>query len=194
MLKAPLDGVVTARFADPGAIASSGQPIIAVQFVRQIWVTIAVPEEISPKLHIGQPAKVTLDALPGRLFNGSVIQVNGAADPQSRQLMARVILDNKEGIFKPGMYARVAIETDRVRSAIVVPREAVQRGKDGSYVVVVDAANKAAHRVVSVGAQDAVGIAIESGVRPGERVVIMSASPIRDGQTVRTGGSGRGKK
>jgi len=194
VLKAPLDGVVTARYVDPGAIATSGQPIIAVQFIRQIWVTIAVPEEISPKLHIGRPAKVTLDALPNRVFFGSIIQVNGAADPQSRQLMARVILDNREGIFKPGMYARVAIETDRVKNAIVVPREAVQRDKDGAFVMVVDAANKASRRAVSVGAQDAKGIAIESGVRPGEKVVTMSASPVRDGQVVRTGGPGKGKK
>jgi len=190
VLTAPLDGVVTARYADPGAMATPGQPIIAVQFTKQIWVTIAVPEEISPKLHIGQPAKVTVDALPDRVFMGSIIQVNGAADPESRQLMARVILDNKEGLFKPGMYARVSIETDRVKSAISVPREAVQRDTAGPFVMVVDAANKAMRRDVVLGAESPDRIAIEEGVRPGEKVVTMSASPVRDGQEVRTGGPG----
>ncbi len=190
VLKAPLDGVVTARYVDPGAIATPGQPIIAVQFTRQIWVTIAVPEEISPRLHIGQPARVTVDALPERVFTGSIIQVNGAADPESRQLMARVILDNRDGLFKPGMYARVFIETDRVKSAVAVPREALNRDGDGQFVMVVDAANKAVRRAVSVGAEDSANIAIDEGLRPGEKVVVMSAAPVRDGQEVRTGGSG----
>lgn len=190
VLKAPLDGVVTARYVDPGALATPGQPIIAVQFTKQIWVTIAVPEEISPKLHIGQPAKVAVDALPDRAFMGSIIQVNGAADPESRQLMARVILDNKDGLFKPGMYARVSIETDRVKDTVAIPREALQRDSTGAFVMVVDAANKAMRRPVSSGAEDADHIAIEDGLRPGEKVVTMSSFPVRDGQEVRTGGSG----
>ncbi len=190
VLKAPLDGVVTARHMDPGAMASPGQPIIAVQFTRQIWVTISVPEEISPRIHIGQPARVTVDALPGRVFMGSVIQVNGAADPQSRQLMARVILDNKEGLFRPGMYGRVSIETDRVKNVVSVPREAVKRDKDKAFVTVVDEANKAVRRAVLTGAEDAERIAIANGLRPGEKVITMSAMPVRDGMEVRTGPPG----
>ena len=56
--------------------------------------------------------------------------------------------------------------------------------------MVVDAANKAVRRAVSVGAEDSANIAIDEGLRPGEKVVVMSAAPVRDGQEVRTGGSG----
>ncbi len=58
-------------------------------------------------VHIGQPATVTFDALPGRSFAGSVIQFNPSADLQSRQFMARVMLSNTDNLFKPGMYAHV---------------------------------------------------------------------------------------
>ena len=195
VLRSPLDGYVTARYADPGAIATPGQPILGVQFMKQVWVTIAVPEEIYARVHIGQPARVALDALPGRTFSGSIIQVNPSADTDSRQFVVRVILSNTEGLFKPGMFGRVYIETDRVRDAVVVPREAVQRDGSGAYVIAVDRSSKAERRPVTTGVEDTKFIAIEQGVRPGDRVVTMSAFPVRDGQLVVPGGRGeRGPK
>lgn len=192
VLKSPLDGFVTARYADPGTMASAGQPILAVQFTKQVWVTIAVPEEVCAKVHIGQSARVALDALPGRTFTGSIIQVNPSADVQSRQFTVRVIMSNSEDLFKPGMFGRVFIETDRVRDAIVVPREAVQHDSFGSYVTIVDSSGKARRQLVTTGADDTRFVAIEQGVRPGDRVVTMSTFPVRDGQVVRLGGRREG--
>ena len=193
VLKSPLDGVVTKRFVDPGAVAAPGQPIISVQFVKQIWVTIAVPEEIIPRVHIGQPARIALDAMPGREFTASVIQINPAADTQSRQFTVRAVLSNREGVFKPGMFARVSLEVERVKSALVVPREAVQEDDRGSYIMKVDAGGRAKRQPVLTGIEDGGAIAIKQGLLPGDKLITMSASPIRDGQTINTGGKGRPK-
>ena len=187
ILKSPLDGVVTGRYVDPGAVATPGQPIIAVQFIKQVWVTIAVPEEVIPKIHIGQPAKVILDALPGRVFTASVIQINPSADPQSRQFTVRAVLSNTEGVFKPGMFARVSLETARVKNAVVVPREAVQKDKLGAYVMIVGPTGKAKRQPVMPGLEDANDTAIEEGVLPGDKIITMSAFPVRDGQPINTG-------
>jgi len=189
-LVSPLDGYVTGRYMDQGAMATPGQPILAVQFVKQVWVTISVPEEISPMVHIGRPATVTFDALPGRRFTGSVIQLNHAADLESRQFVARVILSNKDNLFKPGMFAHVELEVERVKSTICVPREAIQRDKMGPCVVVVEKGNKARRRPVTTGVSDDSFTAIE-GVEPGESVVTLSAFPVRDGMTVIPGGKGK---
>lgn len=194
VLRSPLDGFVTGRHADPGAVATPGQPILSVQFMDQIWVTISVPEEIIPKIHIGQPAEVRLDAFPKRVFRASVIQINPSADPQSRQFMVRVILSNKEGLLKPGMFARVSIGTDRVRQAVVVPREAVRKDSEGTHVMVVGKGGVVKRQPVITGVEDSVGIAIEQGVKPGDRVVTMSAGPLRDGQPVSIGSRGKRSK
>ena len=194
VIKSPLDGYVTGRYADPGAVATPGQPILAVQFLKQVWVTISVPESVVPRLHIGQPAKIILKALSDRPLVASVIQINPSADETSRQYMVRVILSNPNSLLKPGMFARVSLETDRAKDAIVVPREAVQRDKMGDCVMIVDSDNKASRRSVVVGLDDADYIAIKSGVQPGERVITMSAFPVRDGQVVNAGGGGRGKR
>lgn len=191
VLAAPLDGFVTGRYMDPGAMATPGQPILAVQEVRQVWATIPVPEEVSRQIYLGQAATVRLDAIPGRAFTGKVVQINPAADPQSRQFVIRVILDNPQNLIKPGMFARVTMVTGRIKGATVVPREAVQRGPSGAAVVVVDEQNTAHRRPVTLGASDTNGIAVTRGVQPGERVVTLSAMPLKDGQAVRVGGGRR---
>src|SRR5262249_50124378 len=68
ILKSPLNGFVTARYMDPGAVATPGQPILAVLAIRQVWVTIPVREEVSRAVYMGMPAQAVFDALPGRTF------------------------------------------------------------------------------------------------------------------------------
>lgn len=186
VLRSPLTGFVTARSLDPGAVATAGQPILTVQYLREVWVTVAVPEEAGGLVHLGQPAEVTLDSLPGRTLSGRLIQVNPAADPQSRQFTVRVALDNPDFAIKTGAYARVRITTGVVRSALVVPREAVQQGDDGPYVVVVDSDGIAHHRPVTLGPADVAVQAISAGLQVGEQVVTLGRN-VRDGQQVRTG-------
>jgi len=103
-------------------------------------------------------------------------------------------LSNTENLLKPGMFGRVFIETDRVRGAVVVPREAIQRDKLGSYVTVVDRSGKAVRRPVTEGVDETSFVSIEQGVRPGEKVIVTSAFPVREGQIVRAGGRKGGEK
>lgn len=190
VLKSPLDGFVTGRYADPGAITSPTQPIIAVQFINQVWVTIAVPEEVCAKLHIGQPASIRFDAYPGKNFTASIVQINPSADPQSRQFSVRVILSNSGNMLKPGMFAHVSLETDRVKNALVVPREAVQRGPEGASITLVGTDSSAKRTPVVVGSQDDKFVQILDGLKREDKVVTMSAMPVKDGQKVI---SGKGK-
>jgi HlyD family secretion protein len=187
VLVSSVDGFVTGRFADPGTTVTPGQTILAVQYMRQVWVSVAVPEEVSPSIHEGQLASVKFDALPGRTFPAGVIQFNPSADPQSRQFTARVALDNKDNLFKPGMYGRISIVTQQVRSRAAVPREAIQTDQRGEYALVVGPGNKAERRVVVPGLSDADFTDVQGYLRPGERVIVLSANPVRPGQVVRVG-------
>ncbi len=190
VLTSPVNGYVTSRAMDPGAIASTGAAVLTVEAIRQIWVSVAVPEEVTRSIVLGQTGAVAFDAIPGREFTGRVVQMNPSGDSLSRQFTVRVALDNPRGELKPGMFARVTFETQRSRGAVVVPREAIQRGKDGPTVVVVGADMKAQRRPVTLGAADAADIAVTSGVAAGEQVVTLSSNPPKDGQQVRVGGAG----
>jgi membrane fusion protein (multidrug efflux system) len=184
VLTAPLDGYVTKRYMDPGAMATPGTPILGLQFFHQVWVTVTVPPEVSAQVHLGDPVKVTFDSLPGQTFTASVIQNNPGGDPTSRLFTVRAVMSNPQGQFKPQMFAHVFLETQRTIGALSVPREAVQQDATGSYLVVVDKTNTA-HRVrVVTGTSDASDIAILQGLQPGDTVVTISPSPVKDGQKV----------
>lgn len=199
-LRSPLDGVVTARTQDVGGLASPGQSILTVQAMKKVWVAIAVPEDVSVKLRLNQPVTATFDALGGRTFPASIAQINPSADLQSRQYTIRVILDNPDNRFTAGMFARVSLVVDKASKVLAVPREAVDQDTDGSsYVIVAGKDNKAEQRPVVTGLSDAKWIAITAGLLPGEKVVTMSATTVRDGQQLNWGqrrprGSGRGRR
>ena len=187
VLISPLDGYVTGRFSDIGAIASPSQPILDVKFVKQVWVSIPVPEDVRVKLQVGQTAKISFDSLPGHPLTASVLQINPSAESANRQFIVKVILDNKNNLLKPGMFAHVSIEVGRISNAVVVPREAVHLDEDGSYVMAVGSDQKAKRISVESQAEDTKYVSIGDALKPGEKVVLMSAMPIREGQKVSTG-------
>src|SRR5262249_12046730 len=133
----------------------------------------------------------TFDALPGRNFEGGITQINPAADPMSRQFSVRVTLANSQALIKPGWFARVNVVTDRILAPVAGPREAIQQTDSGAAVTVIHANSVASVGRVTVGTSDASHFAIASGVEPGEKVVILSSAPLKDGQKVRAGGPGR---
>jgi RND family efflux transporter MFP subunit len=192
VLKSPIEGSVTARGMDPGALASPGTPILTVQFLDWLYVTSSLPLEQSASVYKGQAAQITLDALPGRMFGGRVTQVNAAADPESRQFGVSVRVENAGRLIKPGMYGRMRLVTRTFTAPVVVPREAVKESPEGTTVTVVDKEGTAEVRKVAVGVSDPTGTQILSGVRSGEQVIILSFQPVADGQKVRTGNEREG--
>lgn len=183
VLVSPLDGWVTARTLDPGNVAQAGTAILTVQASGELWVTVLVPEEIRPRLDVGDPATVSLDSLPDKTLEGEVVLINAAANVENRQFSMQVRIQPDSRV-RPGMYARVTVPLEGVRDALAVPRDAI--GDDGKSVMVVDGQNKVSRREVKLGMQTPEYQQITEGVREGERVVTLSASQLRDGQTVRT--------
>lgn len=191
VLRSPLDGVVTARTQDPGALASPSQAILTVQAMNKVWVTIAVPEDVVAKIHVNQSAQVTFDALGGRTLTAIIAQINPAADLQSRQYTVRVLLDNANHLLAAGMFGKVTLITNQVKHVLAVPREAVQSDRAGNSIVFIAVKGKkgitAVQRPVVTGPSDADFIALLSGVRAEEQVVTMSAMPLHDGQSLSSG-------
>lgn len=190
VITSPINGFVTARYTDPGSVATPGQPILNLVILRKVWVTVPIPEEVSRRVYPGQPVNITFDAIPGRTFTGKISEINPSADPLSRQFAARIVLDNPQSLIKPGMFARITLSTERIPNAVVVPREAVQQGPDGTTVFVVNADGKVEQRSVTLGASDTNNDQVTQGVQPGEKVVTLSAIPLKEGQAVRVGGEG----
>lgn len=194
-LRAPMDGVVSARNADPGSLATASSPILTIQSQDWLFVRSSLPVESYSQVYVGQPVAIALDALPKEELHGQVSQINGAADEKSRQIEILIKLPNPDGKLKPGMFGHLRIVTSQVEAAVALPREAVKTDKEGVVTVaVVDDKLKVNLRKVVLGIQNDKLAEIKSGVSPGEKVVILAYDQLRDGQTVqlpRKPGEGR---
>jgi RND family efflux transporter MFP subunit len=188
IVKSSIEGTVTRRLMDPGAEAVAGSPIVIVQYLRQLFMTAALPVEFSSQIHMGMDMVINLDALPNKTFHGKIVYINKSADPTSRQFMIRSKLDNSDHLLRPGMYAKISIVTSYIHAPIAVPREAVTTDESNNSTVTTVDSNMVAHVTpVTLGSQDANYIEILSGIKAGEKVITLTYRPVADGTKVKLG-------
>jgi HlyD family secretion protein len=192
VVKSPIDGLVTARLMDPGAMATPGQPILTLVDIRKVWAEVSLSEEQAGDIRRGDLVRVALDAFPGESFAGRVIQINPAANPQSRSFAMRMELDNPALRLKPGMFGRARFIVKRRPDVLVVPREAVltpQQGEPHVFVVEGDPAGGASlarKTPVQVGTRQGPWAEIRQGLREGQSIITMGHERLKDGAKVKT--------
>src|SRR5262249_18724762 len=108
-LRSPLDGTVLTKNAFAGQHVTPQMELYTVADLSTVWVQAKVYEYELPHIAIGQPAAVTLPALPGRELAGKVVFVQPTVEEKTRTAQVRVELPNPDGKLKPGMFAHVTI-------------------------------------------------------------------------------------
>ena len=182
VVRAPFDGVVARRMADPGHMASPGMPLLTVHGGGLRFEAI-VPESLLASARPGVSAPVTLDAIPETNLAARVVEVMPQGDTSTHTFLVRLDIDDGSGAT-PGMFgrARFDIGTETVMS--VPTRAAVER--DGlHYVFVINDAGVARIRLVTLGKAAGGRVRVLSGLSAGERVVVDGASRLTDGSRVR---------
>jgi RND family efflux transporter MFP subunit len=134
---APFDGWVGKRHLDLGAFAAGNQPVFTVVDLSTIKTTVPLTEKDAGQVRVGQPAVVTVEAVPGTEFEARVARLSSLFDPRTNTTEAEVEISNPDGRLKPGMFATVAIALATAPDALLVPRTAVLQGEIGAYVFVV---------------------------------------------------------
>lgn len=172
---APLDGTVIERRVAVGDQVTESSPLFRLANLDKVWVIASVFEKDMGRVAVGQAARVTLAAYPGRQFDGTVTWVSDVLDEKTRTLKLRVELDNGERLLKPGSFARVAVTPTDQREGLVVPAAAVLREKDQSVVFVDKGGGVFKRQDVTVGERSPDAVAITAGIKPGERIVTSGA-------------------
>jgi membrane fusion protein (multidrug efflux system) len=193
-LVAPFAGVVTARFVDPGAFipaatAGSTPPtaaIVTVMDFNTVRAQVAVPELEAALVRVGQPVRVTVESLPGQVFEGAVSRQGFALDEATRSVLVEADLPNPELTLRPGMYATIKVGVELHRDTLLVPSAALVTEKSGASVfLVVD--GKAKKTPVKAGFNDGVKAEVLSGLAGGETVILSGKTPPADGAAVTVG-------
>jgi membrane fusion protein (multidrug efflux system)/multidrug efflux system membrane fusion protein/cobalt-zinc-cadmium efflux system membrane fusion protein len=191
-MKAPFDGMVTGRFRDPGDMINplmqslsplAPNAVVRVARLDQVLVDGFVADRDWAWIHDGMPARVTVDAWPGDVFEGRVTKVMPAADTMSRTFMVEVTVENKKVRLRPGMYARVFLTQER-QKGVTVPLDALVK-RDGGYLVFSVAEGKAHLHKVKVGLRSKDRAVVLEGLKPGLSVVVQGNIALKEGTPVR---------
>ena len=208
---APFDGVITGRFADPGALIRAGGgdigvdetsglispgaiegagghregggPILTLADIDKLRIYIYVPEASYPFIHIGTPASLTFEEFPDRIFNGTVARYASSLDLATRTMLTEVDIDNPKRLVYPRSYAHVTIELMRHLDALSIPASAIQGAGNSAHVMVVKE-RRLADVPVKTGINNGAYVEITSGLTANSMVVATYSITLTPGQQV----------
>jgi len=169
-----ISGTVLDRKVTIGQIVQPAEMAFMVADLSNVWVIADVPEESSGHLHKGMDVVVKIPALPSQNVKGKLSYVSPIVDPVTRTVQVRMDLPNPHGIFKPAMLAGMTF-LDATERKTTVPSTAVVREENKDYVFIQIEPTKFMLREVSLGMEDGDYRVLESGVSPGEKIVLDGA-------------------
>jgi Cu(I)/Ag(I) efflux system membrane fusion protein len=170
VLTAPVAGVVSEIAVREGQAVGAGMPLLRLNGTRTVWVEASLPPQAVVSAQTGTPVDVTVDALPGETFTGTVEALLPQVDAGTRTQRARIVLDNPEGRLAPGQFVQVALRPDAASEVVLVPNGAViADGTQSRVIVLVD--DRFVPTVVRTGRSGGGMTEILAGLVGGERVV-----------------------
>jgi RND family efflux transporter MFP subunit len=188
---APFTGKIAARNIDVGTLVTagtgnSGTPLFNVVQSDPLRIYVFVPQANAASMHQGSKAKIILQERPGEEFEGTVTNVAGALDPQSRTLQVEVQLPNHDGELYAGMYGQVKFQLPSNDAPILVPADALLFRSQGSQVVTVTNDNRIHLQKISVGRDFGTQLEVLDGLADNTRVVINPNDDLMEGLQVQT--------
>lgn len=190
-VRAPYDGILTARFADPGAMiqvatasATQAVPLFTIMDISTLRFYINVPQEDASFVQRGTPATIVIKAPVEKRIEAVVTRSTMSLDPATRTMLAEVDVRNPGYALAPGMYAEVILSLRRHKDALVIPPAALVSDDSSKSVFVVD--QGVARKVhVKTDIDDGAWIEIASGLTGDEDVVVVGKGRLSDGMPVK---------
>ena len=185
-ITAPFDGIVVSRSLDPGAYVTPGTstPIVTVADLDQTDVVVNVTEVQIAAIRRGALVSVTVDAYPGRPFEGKVSRIAGGADQATRTIQVEIDIANPGHLLRPGMYATAQLSAGEDKDVLVVPLGALFTIGDQHFVWVLNG-DVVGRRQVTIGRATGEIVEVTSGLTEGDQIVARGADLVREGQRVR---------
>ena len=152
ILRAPFDGIVTARNTDIGAFipAGSGNQLFRMAATSRLRVYVTVPQSLSSLIQVGERAELTVDQFPGRKFLARVIGTAGAINSDAKRLLTELEVPNPTGELASGTYVEITLDIPIEDRGLIIPAETLLLSSDQPAVAVVRADSKVAIQPVTI--------------------------------------------
>src|SRR5437762_10910487 len=146
-------------------------PILNILDISSVKISAPLPEAYLTKIKKGQHVNITIDVMPGAEFDGTISYVGSSLESLSRTFEIEVVINNKGRILKPGMNANVQISQYERNGAVVVSQDVIVDNGDEQYAFVLEG-DTAKKRIIKLGGREGSNVLIESGLNPGEKLII----------------------
>jgi len=188
-IRAPFDGVVSARNTNPGAYVGptgkgSDQPLLVLQQQKKLRLVVSVPEAYSGILKEKNEVNFTVQSMPGHKFTAHVNRMAGSLDSKLRSERLEMDVINNDKILLPGMYAEVTMNLAPADSAFVIPKTALVMSTEKIFVIRVTN-NKAEWVDVRKGREADGKVEVYGNLKTGDQMIISANDEIRDGEPVK---------
>jgi membrane fusion protein (multidrug efflux system) len=192
-IRAPFAGRLGIRLINLGQYLDAGKPIVSLQALDSVYADFSLPQQELARLKTGMRVRVTTDAYAGKPFEGSLTTINPALDQSTRSVGLQATFANAGQLLRPGMFARVEVLLPEAQKVLVIPATAILSAPYGDSVYVIESqaagTNGQPHltvrqQFVRTGQARGDFISVESGLKPGERIVSTGLFKLRNGMTV----------
>jgi RND family efflux transporter MFP subunit len=186
LVRAPFDGIVTARDTDIGAYvaAGSGTELFRVARTSPLRIYVNVPQELAQLVNIGVEGDLTLPEFPGRTFAAHVTNTAGAVDPTSRSFLTELQIPNETGELLPGAYANVSLRLNGNRGLVTIPSNAWLFQREGATVGVVHRDGKVEIRKITIHLNLGDKLEISQGLSDSDEVIVNPSDGLANGMKV----------
>jgi RND family efflux transporter MFP subunit len=187
-VRAPFDGLVTARKTDVGALINAGaggQELFEVSDLHRLRIYVQVPQTLSAQLAPGQSATFEAPQFPGRVFQAQVVAVSHLLAANSRTMQVELQTDNPGDLLAAGSYCQVHFDLAGQTAAIRVPATALIAQPGATRVAVLGPGDRVQLRRVTLGRDLGNAVEVTSGLSASDRVIDSPPETLADGQVVR---------
>jgi len=173
VIRSPIAGTVAEKLITPGELLQAGTtPSFTVADLSRVWVLAQISASEQDSVRLGDPADVDT-GVGARSLSGTVTNISAEVNPDTRAVIARVVVDNPGGLLKKQMYVRVRIQARRESSGLLVPVSAILRDDENlPFVYLAQTGGGYARRPVTLGDRVGDQFNILAGLRTGDRIVV----------------------
>jgi membrane fusion protein (multidrug efflux system) len=188
-IRAPFAGHLGLRLVNVGEYVDAGKAIVSLQSLDTLYADFSLPQQDLAQLQTGMRVRISTDTYADQSVEGKLMAINPDLDAMTRSVRLRAVFDNPEERLRPGMFARVEVLLPHEQPVLVVPMTAVRSEAFGESVYVIEkapATNVAnaglivRQQFVRTGRARGDFVAVETGLKPGERVVSAGVFKLRN--------------
>jgi RND family efflux transporter MFP subunit len=186
---APFDGVITSRNIDVGDLVDAGnggagKALFTIAQIDPLRLYVFVPQQYASQVKVGDVVTVTLAENMAAQYQGTIARTARAIDTGTRTMQVEIRVPNPSSALIAGSYVQVMLPIKQSQSALIVPTNVLLFRPDGTRVATVDGQGRVTLDVVKLGTDFGSTVAVLSGLRASDRVILNPADSLADGDIV----------